>query len=163
MAPARQPQSAGILLYRLGDDGVRVLIAHPGGPFWSKRDEGAWSIPNGLIDEGETPAAAARREFEEETGHAVTADLVPLGVVEQRSHKAVHGFAAMGQLDPEAIVSNTFSLEWPPRSGSIIAVPEIDRVAWCTPDEAKRLLNVAQADFVDRLLEYLGEGPGGRG
>lgn len=137
--------------------GLEVLVAHPGGPFWSKRNDGAWSIPKGLINDGEAPEAAARREFEEETGHAVIGDLMSLGVVEQRSRKAVHCFAAMGQLDPETIVSNTFSLEWPPHSGRLIDVPEIDRVAWCSPEEAKRLLNVAQAEFVDRLVDRLRE------
>lgn len=149
------PISAGILLYRGTPGGIEVLIAHPGGPFWAHRDEGAWSIPKGLVDEGEDLEAAARREFAEETGTEVTGPLIPLGVVTLRSRKPVHGFAAEGDLDPETIVSNTFPLEWPPKSGRFLEVPEIDEVAWCDPAEAKRLLNPAQAELVDRLQEAL--------
>lgn len=151
------PASAGILLYRRTAGGdIEVLIAHPGGPFWAHRNEGAWSIPKGLIDEGEDLEVAARREFEEETGTAVTGPLIELGTVRLRSHKPVHGFAAEGDLAPESIVSNTFPLEWPPKSGRFVDTPEIDRVAWCEPSEAKRLLNPAQGAFVDRLLAALG-------
>jgi predicted NUDIX family NTP pyrophosphohydrolase len=129
-----------------------VLIAHPGGPLWARRDEGAWSIPKGVLDPDENPEAAARRELAEETGHVVEGPLLDLGTVRQKSGKVVHGFAAEGDLDPDTIVCNTFVMEWPPRSGRSIEVPEIDRVAWCTPTEARRLLNPAQVDLVDRLL-----------
>jgi predicted NUDIX family NTP pyrophosphohydrolase len=158
MALRTPPASAGILLYRRVRGGIEVLIAHPGGPFWAHRDEGAWSIPKGLIDDGEALEVAARREFMEETGTDVTGDLISLGVVKLRSHKPVHGFAAEGDLDPDAVVCNTFALEWPPKSGRFVDTPEIDRVAWCGPGEAKRLLNPAQAVFIDRLLEALDEG-----
>ncbi|HSF84565.1 MAG TPA: NUDIX domain-containing protein [Acidimicrobiia bacterium] len=147
--------SAGVLLYRRTSDGVEVLIAHPGGPYWAKRHEGAWSIPKGLVDEGEDHEAAARREFEEETGHASAAPAEDLGSVKLKSGKEVHAYAIEGDLDPEAMVSNTFMLEWPPRSGRMVATPEIDRVAWCLPGEAKQLLNPAQAPFVDRLVAWL--------
>ncbi len=159
MALRTPPASAGILLYRrTGDGAVEVLIAHPGGPFWAHRNEGAWSIPKGLIDDGEDLEVAARREFAEETGTEVTGPLIALGALTLRSHKLVHGFAAEGDLDPETVVSNTFPLEWPPKSGRFVDTPEIDRVAWCGPDDAKRLLNPAQGAFVDRLLEALGRG-----
>ena len=157
MSPRTPPTSAGILLYRTTQEGVEVLIAHPGGPLWAHRHEGAWSIPKGVIDVGEDPAAAALREFAEETGHEPTGDVHDLGTVQLRSRKIVHGYAVEGDLDPETMVSNTFPLEWPPRSGRFVDTPEIDRVKWCTPDEARQLLNPAQAALVDRLLEWLGE------
>jgi predicted NUDIX family NTP pyrophosphohydrolase len=131
---------------------MEVLIAHPGGPLWARRDEGAWSIPKGVLDPDEDPEAAARRELAEETGHVVEGPLLDLGTVRQKSGKVVHGFAAEDDLDPDPIVCNPFVMEWPPRSGRSIEVPEIDRVAWCTPTEARRLLNPAQVDLVDRLL-----------
>jgi predicted NUDIX family NTP pyrophosphohydrolase len=146
------PTSAGVLLYRLSKSGIEVLIAHPGGPLWACRDEGAWSIPKGVIDPDEDPEGAARRELAEETGHVVEGPLLDLGTVRQKSGKLVHGFAAEGDLDPDTIVCNTFVMEWPPRSGRSIEIPEIDRVAWCTPTEARRLLNPAQVELVDRLL-----------
>ncbi len=156
MALRTPPTSAGILLYRKRGEALEVLVAHPGGPFWAHRNEGAWSIPKGLVDDGEDLEAAARREFAEETGTEVTGPLIPLGVVRLRSHKPIHGFAAEGDLDPDDIVSNTFPLEWPPKSGRMIDVPEIDRVVWCDPPEAKRLLNPAQGALVDRLVAHLG-------
>jgi len=149
------PASAGILLYRRSGTSVEVLIAHPGGPFWAHRNEGAWSIPKGGVADGEDLEEAARREFAEETGMTVAGTLIPLGVVHLRSHKPVHGFAVEGDLDPNAIVSNTFPMQWPPGSGRMIEVVEIDRVAWHSPDEAKRLLNPAQGALVDRLVAHL--------
>ena len=146
------PDSAGILLYRIGDGGLEVLIAHPGGPFWARKDEGAWSVVKGELDEGEDPLAAAVREFAEETGATVDpADCVPLGEITQKAGKVVAAWACPGDLDAGSVVSGTFVLEWPPRSGRIQEFPEIDRVRWCGPDEAHRLLNPAQAPFVDRL------------
>jgi predicted NUDIX family NTP pyrophosphohydrolase len=151
--------SAGLLLYRAADgDGIEVLIAHPGGPFWAARDVGAWSIPKGEIEDGEDPLAVARREFEEETGHpAPPGAHWPLGDVRLRSGKMITGWAARGDLDPSMARSNEIDVEWPRRSGRRIAVPEIDRVAWVRPDDARRRLNPAQVEFVDRLLELLAD------
>ncbi len=153
MGPKR---SAGLLLYRRNGGAVEVLIAHPGGPFWAKRDEGAWTIPKGLIEDGETDIEVARREFQEETGHPAPVDgTFPLGEVQLRSGKTVAAWAVEGDLDPSAARSNGTTVEWPPRSGRRIRVPEIDRVAWVSPADARRLLNPAQAAFVDRLLAGL--------
>ncbi|HEY3523169.1 MAG TPA: NUDIX domain-containing protein [Candidatus Limnocylindrales bacterium] len=149
-------RSAGLLLYRRNRDAIEVLIAHPGGPFWAKRDDGAWTIPKGLIEDGETELEVARREFHEETGHEPpTNGTFSLGEIQLKSGKTVCGWAAAGDLDPAAARSNLTTVEWPPRSGRRIEVPEIDRVAWVSPDEAKRRLNPAQAAFVDRLIEAL--------
>lgn len=149
--------SAGLLLFRRTGDGIEVLIAHPGGPMWARRDEGAWSLPKGALDVDEDLLDAARREFREETGHAAPdGPSIDLGEVRMRSGKVVHAWGVEGDLDPAAIESMPFELEWPPRSGRRVTVPEIDRVAWLRPGEARRLLNAAQAAFVDRLLEALG-------
>jgi predicted NUDIX family NTP pyrophosphohydrolase len=134
-----------------------MLLVHPGGPFWARRDEGAWSIPKGEHGDGEDPLACARREFEEETGTAPPPSaLVELGEVRQRSGKRVAAWAAEGDLDASAVRSNTFEIEWPPRSGRRQEFPEIDRAEWFGADEARRRLVPAQAAFVDRLLEHLG-------
>ena len=151
--PAR---SAGILLFRRRPHGPEVLLVHPGGPFWSRRDEGAWSIPKGEYADGEDAMDAARREFEEETGTAPPPGaLVELGEIRQRSGKRVVAWAAEGDLDPAAVVSNTFTLEWPPRSGQMQEFPEVDRAGWFPVEEARRRLVPAQAELVDRLLERL--------
>jgi predicted NUDIX family NTP pyrophosphohydrolase len=155
--------SAGILLYRRVDGGsIEVLIAHPGGPLWAAKDVGAWSIPKGEADDGETEAddllAVARREFQEETGHAAPARApTALGDVRLRSGKVIHGWALEGDLDPETATSTTFELEWPPRSGKRRTYPEVDRVEWSTPDQARERLNPAQVPFVDRLLASLAD------
>ena len=142
--------SAGILLFRR--EPLEVLIVHPGGPYWAKKDEGAWSIPKGEF-EGEDPLAAARREFAEELGvEAPGGQAIDLGEITQKAGKVVRAFAVEGDLDPDAIVSNTFEIEWPPRSGRHRQFPEVDRAAWCDPDEARRLLNPAQVELVERLL-----------
>jgi predicted NUDIX family NTP pyrophosphohydrolase len=150
-------RSAGVLLYRLGESSEpELLLVHPGGPMWARRDEGAWSIPKGEYDpENEDPEATARREFEEELGSAPPAELEPLGEIRQKSGKIVTAFAAEGDLDADSITSNTFELEWPPRSGRTQTVPEVDRAEWFPPDAAKQKLNPAQAELVDRLLERL--------
>jgi predicted NUDIX family NTP pyrophosphohydrolase len=150
-------RSAGLLLYRRSDGGsLELLIAHPGGPFWKRRDEGAWTIPKGLIEDGEADLDVARREFREETGHEPPLDgTVSLGEVQLASGKTVLGWAAEGDLDPEAATSNEIEVEWPPRTGRRVSVPEVDRVAWVEPADARRLLNPAQAAFVDRLLAAL--------
>jgi predicted NUDIX family NTP pyrophosphohydrolase len=152
-------RSAGILLYRRRDGAVEVLLVHPGGPLWARRDAGAWSIPKGEYDQGEDPLAVALREFEEETGQRPPAEsLVALGEVRQRGGKVVSAWAAPGDLDPEAITSNTFTLEWPPRSGVRREFPEVDRAGWFDPPTAREKLLAAQAELVDRLLAVLDGG-----
>jgi predicted NUDIX family NTP pyrophosphohydrolase len=152
-------RSAGILLYRLAGDAPEVLLVHPGGPFWARRDAGVWSIPKGEYDESEDPQGCALREFEEETGSALPPGrLIELGEVRQKSGKLVTAWAAEGDLDADAVQSNTFTMEWPPRSGRTAEFPEIDRAGWFGVEEAREKLNPAQADFLDRLLERLGGG-----
>jgi len=141
-------RSAGVLLRR--DDG-RVLLVHPGGPFWARKDAGAWSIPKGEFDDGEDPEACARREFLEELGVDAPGDLVDLGTVRQKNRKEVRAFFGEGDVDASAVVSNTFEMEWPPRSGRTQSFPEIDRAEWFTLDDAREKLNPAQAEFLDRL------------
>ena len=141
-------RSAGVLLRRA--DG-HVLLVHPGGPFWARKDLGAWSIPKGEHDEDEDPEACARREFAEELGTPAPAALTDLGTVRQKNRKEVRAFYGEGDLDVEAVVSNTFVIEWPPRSGRRQEFPEIDRAEWFPVDEARAKLNPAQAEFLDRL------------
>ena len=152
--------SSGLLLYRWVGDDVEVLVAHPGGPIWSRRDMGAWSLPKGaLLDGSEELQAAARREFEEETGHRPPdGEALDLGEVRMRSGKIVHGWALEGDLDPAHLRSMRVEVEWPPRSGRLLNVPEIDRLLWARLAEARRRLNPAQAAFVDRLLGVLAKG-----
>jgi len=151
-------RSAGILLHR-GDAGAReVLLVHPGGPFWAKRDDGAWSIPKGEYADGEDPRAAARREFEEELGSPLPhdAELCELGEVKQKNAKVVMAWAVEGDLDATAARSNTFELEWPPRSGRRQEFPEIDRAEWFAVARAREKLLPAQVAFLDRLEEVAG-------
>jgi predicted NUDIX family NTP pyrophosphohydrolase len=143
--------SAGILMYRHGDVGMEVLLVHPGGPFWRNRDLGAWSIPKGEFDEGENPEAAARREFGEELGVEVTGPLQPLGQLRQRGGKTVIAYASKGTLDVANVRSNKFPVEWPPRTGRIIYVPEIDRAAWFELALARKKIFASQQPFLDRL------------
>jgi predicted NUDIX family NTP pyrophosphohydrolase len=151
-------QSAGILLYRVRDGAVEVLLVHPGGPLWASKDLGAWSIPKGEYGPGEDPLACALREFEEETGHRLPEDgLLELGSLKQRGGKVVSAWAAPGDLDAAAITSNTFTMEWPPRSGRQRAFPEVDRAGWFDPDTARQKLLGAQAVLFDRLLTLLAE------
>ena len=149
--PAR---SSGILLYRTRNSSVEVLLVHPGGPFWARRDTGAWSIPKGEYEPDEDPLGAARREFQEELG-ATAPDGTEhdLGEIRQRSGKLVRAWALSGDLDAGAITSNTCEVEWPPRSGRMIVIPEVDRAEWFTIEEARRRINPAQQDLLDRLLE----------
>ena len=156
------PTSAGILLFRRRDGRVEVLLAHPGGPFWERRNAGSWTIPKGLADPDEDLAAVAAREFAEETGFELssvasdpTRAPIPLGDVTLKSRKVIHAWAVEGDLDPEVARSNEVELEWPPRSGKRIVIPEVDRVAWLEPDEARRLANPTQAEFIDRLEAIL--------
>jgi predicted NUDIX family NTP pyrophosphohydrolase len=149
-------QSAGLLLFRRSDDGPQVLLGHPGGPFWKKKDDGAWSIPKGLIVPGETPLAAAKREFTEETGRQPRGKAIPLGEARQRGGKIVHIWAVQDDWDTALLQSNMFEMEWPPRSGRRQAFPEFDRAAWFNAAEARLKILKGQAVFIDRLLEALG-------
>jgi predicted NUDIX family NTP pyrophosphohydrolase len=149
-------RSAGILLYRLRGGGPEVLLVHPGGPFWARRDAGVWSIPKGEYEDGDDPLACALREFEEETGSTLPpGELVELDDVKQKGGKVVTAWAAEGDLDADAVRSNTFTMEWPPRSGRTAEFPEVDRAGWFGIDEAREKLNPAQAEFLDRLVERL--------
>lgn len=147
------PRSAGILLYRRAPHGaLEVLLVHPGGPFWARKDEGAWSIPKGGYEPGEEALAAARREFEEELGTAApNASPLDLGEVRQRAGKVVQAFALEGDLDAASITSNTCLIEWPPRSGRQLEIPEVDRAEWFGVEEARDKINPAQAELLDRL------------
>jgi predicted NUDIX family NTP pyrophosphohydrolase len=146
-------KSAGVLLYRREGGELRVLLVHPGGPFWAKKDAGAWSIPKGEYSDGEDPEAAARREFAEELGVALGGDLQPLGEAVQPSRKRVVAFAAEGDLDVAAIRSNSFEIEWPPKSGRRQSFPEVDRAGWFSLDEAREKLLPGQRVFLDRLAK----------
>lgn len=147
--------SAGILLHRGDGDSLEVLLVHPGGPFWSKKDEGAWSIPKGELEDGEEPRACALRELEEEIGSSLGLTperLIELGEVRLKSGKRVQGWAAEGDFDPATLRSNTFAMEWPPRSGKEREFPEVDRAEWFAPAQARLKINPAQAAFLNRLL-----------
>lgn len=153
---ARSNTSAGLILYRRADGGgLEVLIAHMGGPFWKNRDR-SWSIPKGEYGPGEDPLACARREFEEETGHpAPRGEPIELGQITQKSGKRVLAWALEGDLDPARAVSNTCEIEWPPRSGKTIEIPEVDRVEWVAPKVAERRVIAGQQALFDRLTELL--------
>lgn len=153
-ASRRHGRSAGILLYRRREGRIEVLLVHPGGPFWARRDLGAWSIPKGEYESDEEPLRAARREFQEELGTAAPdGPTLDLGEIRQKGGKLVRAWALEGDLDPEQIVSNTFPLEWPPRSGQWIEVPEVDRAGWFSLDEARVRINPAQVTLLERLGE----------
>jgi predicted NUDIX family NTP pyrophosphohydrolase len=148
--------SAGILLFRRPAGGLQLLLAHPGGPFWAKKDEHAWSIPKGEFDPAvETPAQAALRELAEELGASVPGPMLPLSAVKQPGGKVVHAFAVEQDFDPAALVSNLFTLEWPPRSGRQQQFPEVDRVAWFSLEESRTKLLVGQLPLVDELERLL--------
>jgi len=146
-------RSAGILMYRRRDGELQVLLGHPGGPFWAKKDAGAWSIPKGEIDEGEDPLAAAKREFAEETGLRPDGELIALTPIRQKGGKVVLAWAIEGDCDARAIESNVFSMEWPPKSGKMAEFPEIDRAEWFSLDEARRRINPGQLPFIEELQE----------
>ncbi len=150
-------RSAGILLYRRGEGGTEVLLVHPGGPFWAKKDAGSWSIPKGEIADDEDAFAAAKREFAEETGFALRpdAEAIALGPFRQSSAKTVEVWAIEGDADPAKLVSNTFALEWPPRSGRYLDVPEVDRAAWFALPEAEKRLVKGQAPIIEALRARL--------
>jgi predicted NUDIX family NTP pyrophosphohydrolase len=149
-------RSAGLLLYRTDRGAIEVLLVHPGGPLWASKDLGAWSIPKGEYQQGEEPLAVALREFQEETGHPPPqGSLVELGAVRQRGGKVLTAWAAAGDLDAAAITSNSFTMEWPPRSGRRQAFPEVDRAGWFDPETAREKLIGAQGELIDRLLAAL--------
>jgi predicted NUDIX family NTP pyrophosphohydrolase len=148
-------RSAGLLLFRRRNRRLEVFLAHPGGPFWEKKDLGAWTIPKGEYEPDEEPLHAARREFKEETGFKVDGEFLGLGTVRQNSGKIVAAWAVEGDCDPEKLVSNYCQVEWPPRSRRMIDVPEVDRGAWYSIDEARAKIFTAQAPFLDRLLQKL--------
>lgn len=158
-------RSAGVLLFRRRGGATEVLLAHPGGPFWAKKDAGAWTIPKGQIEEAEEPRACAIRELEEELGPVPELDpeeLIELGWIRQRAGKVVEAWAAETDFDPATLDSNTFTMEWPPRSGKQAEFPEVDRAEWFGLETAREKILPAQAELLDRLLERLESGDGER-
>lgn len=158
-------RSAGVLLFRRSGGVTEFLLVHPGGPFWAKKDAGAWSIPKGQIEEDEEPRACALRELEEELGPAAALDpeaLIELGSIRQRAGKVVEAWAAEAEFDPDLLDSNVFSMEWPPRSGKQAEFPEVDRAEWFGIEAAREKILPAQAELLDRLLERLESGNGER-
>jgi predicted NUDIX family NTP pyrophosphohydrolase len=149
-------KSAGILIYRRRAGTIEVLLVHPGGPFWARRDAGAWSIPKGEYSDDEDAEAAARREFAEETGWTIKGELKPLGEVRQKAGKAVTAFAGRGDFDPATLASNRFEMEWPPKSGRTASFPEVDRAGWFGLAEAAEKIIEGQRTLLDRLGELVG-------
>jgi predicted NUDIX family NTP pyrophosphohydrolase len=150
--------SAGLLMYRRRPDGLEVFLVHPGGPFWAKKDAGAWSIPKGEFAEDEAPLDAAKREFQEETGFTAEGDFVELGQVRQAGGKLVSAWAVEGDLDPAMLVSNVCLIDWPPRSGRKMEIPEVDRGEWFTVDAARDKILKGQVVFLDLLVQKAGPG-----
>jgi predicted NUDIX family NTP pyrophosphohydrolase len=148
-------RSAGILVYRRTNGSPEVLLVHPGGPFWARKDAGAWTIPKGELQPGEAALDCARREFAEETGHAIDGTFIALPAVRQAGGKEVHAFAVESEFDPDALASNTFALEWPPRSGRIAQFPEVDRARWFTLDEAADKINAAQRAWLAHIAQLV--------
>ena len=148
-------KSAGILAYREGVSGLEVFLMHPGGPFWKKKDLGAWSIPKGEITDNEDEKEAAKREFEEETGMKINADLIPLKPIRQKNGKTVMAWAVNQDIDPSKIVSNLFEIEWPPKSGKHQQFPEMDRAEWFSVSDAREKIIAGQAALIDELEEIL--------
>lgn len=144
-------KSAGILLYRIQNSRIEVFLVHPGGPYWSKKDDGAWSIPKGEFNENEEPLAAAKREFEEETGIKISGEFIQLNPVKQKGGKMVYAWAVEGDIDPAKIKSNSFEIEWPPRSGKMKSFPEIDKAAWFHQSDAQKKIIEAQTAFIKEL------------
>ena len=144
-------KSAGLLMFRFRDKALEVLLVHPGGPFWRNKDDGAWSIPKGEYDDDEAPLAVAKREFKEETGYEANGLFRPLVPLKQPSKKIITAWAFEGDCDADSVSSNTFSLEWPPRSGKKVDFPEVDRAGWFTAAAARIKLLKGQAPFIDQL------------
>jgi predicted NUDIX family NTP pyrophosphohydrolase len=149
---AMAKRSAGLMMYRRAQAGLEVFLVHPGGPFWVKRDVGAWTIPKGEYAHDEDPLAAARREFEEETGFPATGDFLGLGAIKQKSGKVVTAWGFEGDCDPAKLTSNTCEIEWPPRSGRRLEISEIDRGRWFAMDEARKYIREEQRPLLDRLM-----------
>lgn len=149
--PMSSQKSAGLLVYRMRNSVLEVFLVHPGGPFWAKKDDGAWSIPKGEIAEGEDPLTAAKREFFEESGFQVDGNFIALSPVRQAGGKSVYAWAIEGDCDAGSIRSNTFSMEWPPHSGNKKEFPEVDRASWFSLDEARKKILKAQLSFLDEL------------
>ncbi len=149
--------SAGLVLYRVLDGVLQVLLVHPGGPFWAHKESGAWTIPKGEVEAEEDQLAAAWREFQEELGFSPSGDFIPLGTITQKAGKVVRAWALEGDCDPAGIKSNSFTIEWPPRSGKQQVFPEVDRAAFFPVDEAKRKINPAQVELISRLQEFVME------
>lgn len=143
-------------MYRLSDDGTEVFLVHPGGPFWAKKDEGAWSVPKGLFEQGEDPLNAAKREFREETGSDISGNFMELTPLRQPSGKVVYVWAVEGNIDATSIKSNMFSMEWPPKSGKEQEFPEVDKGGWFTMAQAREKLLQGQRGFLDQLQDHLG-------
>jgi predicted NUDIX family NTP pyrophosphohydrolase len=150
--------SAGLLMYRRRKHGLEVFLVHPGGPFWAKKDAGAWSIPKGEYAEDEPPLEAAKREFQEETGFTPEGDFIELGQVRQSGGKLVSGWAVEGDCDPEKLVSNLCLIDWPPRSGRQMEIPEVDRGEWFAVDAAREKILKGQVPFLDLLIRKAGQG-----
>lgn len=148
--------TAGLLLFRRCNE-LEVLLIHPGGPFWAKKDLGAWSLPKGQIEDNEEPLDAAKREFAEETGFTVDGEFLPLNPVRQSGGKIVHAWAIEGDCDPNRLQSNLFSMEWPPKSGTLRQFPEVDRAAWFSIPEARERILPAQKDFLEQLASLLSQ------
>ncbi|HEU0198937.1 MAG TPA: NUDIX domain-containing protein [Burkholderiaceae bacterium] len=148
-------RSAGLLMFRRRGAGIEVLLVHPGGPYWVNKDLGAWSIPKGEYLDPEEPLAAAQREFQEETGCSPVGPFITLGDLKQRSGKVVSAWAFEGDCDALAVRSNSFEMEWPPKSGKLATFPEVDRAAWFGTDEARRRILPGQAAFIDALEQHL--------
>ena len=148
-------KSAGILLYRIKNKKPEVFLGHPGGPFFKKKDLGVWSIPKGEFDDNEEPLLAAQREFKEEIGSDIEGDFIPLKPIKYKNGKVVHAWAVEGDLDISTLSCNTFPLEWPPKSGKFIQVPEIDKVEWFPPQVALKKIIPAQAPFIEELMSQI--------
>jgi predicted NUDIX family NTP pyrophosphohydrolase len=148
-------QAAGILLYRRGPAGLEVLLAHPGGPLWARKDLASWTLPKGQFTDGELPLDAAKREFEEEMGSPPSGEFQSLGTLKQPSGKVIHAWAAQSDFDVATVASNLFSMEWPPRSGTFGQFPEVDRAGWFSIEDARLKILKGQAPFLDRLLALL--------
>ena len=150
-----QKKSAGILLYRFHNNCIEILLVHPGGPYWAKKDAGAWSIPKGEFEENEDPLNAATREMKEETGVTISGEFIELTPVKQKSRKLIYAWGVQGNINPEELTSNTFEIEWPPRSGKKKSFPEIDKAAWFKPEEAKKKIIEGQIPLIEEIEKKL--------